>query len=58
MYIVIANEEFEDSWGEITHIGDVLETVMIDDEKDFIRYILDKYGANGENIKIKWRRVQ
>lgn len=58
MYVIISNEEFEDSWGETTHIGDVLETVMIEDENEFMKYILDKYGPNGEDIKIKWRKVE
>lgn len=58
MYVIISNEEFEDSWGETTHIGDVLETVMIEDENEFMKYVLDKYGPGGEDIKIKWRKVE
>lgn len=56
MYVIIANEEFEDVWGEVIHVGDVLETVMYDEEKDFLRYVLDKYGPGGEDIKVKWRK--
>ncbi len=57
MFVIISNEEFEDSWGGITHIGDVLETVMIEDLDELKRYLLDKYGPTGENIKVKYRRV-
>ncbi|MBO5478546.1 MAG: hypothetical protein J6J36_08130 [Clostridia bacterium] len=56
MFIIISNEEFEDFWGETTHIGDVLETVMIEDEQELKRYLLDKYGPTGENIRVKYRR--
>ena len=58
MFVVIADEDFEDCWGGITRKGDVLETVMHSEEKDFIRYVLDKYGPTGEDIKIKWRKVE
>lgn len=57
MYEIIANEEFEDSWGGITHKGDILETTMHEEEEEFLRYILEKYGPNGEQIKIKWRKI-
>lgn len=56
MFIIISNEEFEDFWGETVHIGDVLETVMIEDEQELKRYLLDKYGPTGENIKVKYRK--
>lgn len=58
MFVIIANEEFEDNWGGITHVGDVLETTMHEEEDEFLRYILDKYGPTGENIKIKWRKIK
>lgn len=57
VFVIISNEEFEDFWGETTHIGDVLETVMIEDEQELKRYLLDKYGPTGENIRVKYRRV-
>ena len=57
MYEIISNEEFEDSWGGITHKGDTIETTMHEDKKEFLKYILEKYGPTGENIKIKWRKI-
>lgn len=57
MFVIIANEEFEDFWGETVHIGDVLETVMIEDLDELKRYLLDKYGPTGENIKVKYRKI-
>ena len=56
VFVIISNEEFEDFWGETVHIGDVLETVMIEEEQELKRYLLDKYGPTGENIKVKYRR--
>lgn len=58
MYEIISDETFEDSWGDITHKGDHLETTMHEEESEFRRYVFEKYGPAGENIKIKWRKIK
>lgn len=58
MYEIISDEEFEDSWGGTTHKGDILETTMHNEEKAFLKYVFEKYGPAGENIKIKWRKIK
>lgn len=55
-WIIISNETFESNYGTI-HKGDTLETVIGREKKDLQRYLHDKYGPTGENIKIKYRRL-
>ena len=57
MYIIYSNEDFDSIYGKIKK-GDILETCMHENEKDFIKYVLDNYGPNGQNIKIKWKKVK
>ena len=57
MFVIISEEEFEDCWGGITHIGDVLETVMIEDEDELRRYVLDNYGPTSQDIKVRCKKV-
>lgn len=57
MYVIYSNEDFDSIYGKIKK-GDILETCMHEDEQDFIKYILDNYGPNGQNIKVKWKKIK
>ena len=53
---IISLEEFENYWNGITKIGDVLETVQQESLIECKKYVYEKYGPYGENIKVKIKR--
>ena len=57
MFVVIADEEIE-CWSGTIHKGDVLETNMHEDLNEFLKYLNNQYGPRGQDIKVKWRKVE